>query len=140
MPDRSTCAPCSLLFSTLCFALVGGAPEAGAQQVAGSVGVSLTVLQPVVTPVVRVTRFAVDPDGVAHVETARASADASQLVMMRISCPTTGYSSQVLTPGVVPAASPSSRLGYSLKIGRAPRSADTQPVVLRVEYLTVAGT
>jgi hypothetical protein len=113
---------------------------AGAQQVGGSLGVSLTILKPVTTQPVRVTGFSVDRDGVARLETtAPTTAHASQLVMTTVASSTRGFAPVEQTPALVAAADDATRLSYRLDVGRASGSAD-RAVELRVQYLTVAGT
>jgi hypothetical protein len=113
---------------------------AGAQQAGGSIGVALTVLQPVGTQTVRLAAFSVDGNGVARFETtAPATARATQLVMTSVSSSTTGFVPQQQRPALV-AGNGASRLSYVVNVGRSPRHDDARPVELLVEYLTVAGT
>lgn len=143
MSDRSTAAVRSwtTLIAALLLAVGVVAPEARAQRASGSIDVSLTVLPPVSTQAIRVTSFSVDRSGVARVETtAPISAQATQLVMARVSSSATGFVPQAQTPSMVPAASTSSRLRYLVNVGRAPRASETRDIALRVEYLAVAGT
>jgi hypothetical protein len=113
---------------------------AGAQQVGGSLGVSLTILKPVTTQAVRVTGFTVDRDGVARLETtAPTTAHASQLVMATVASSTRDFAPVEQAPALVAAADEATRLSYRLDVGRPSGSAD-RAVELRVQYLTVAGT
>jgi hypothetical protein len=130
-----------ILAATLIVA-TSGAPSVGrSQQVAGSIGVSLTILQSIASQSIRVTSFSVDRNGVARLETTvPASARTSQLVMTRISSSSTGVASEVQPSALVPPSSTELRLGYLVHLGRVPRNARARRVELRVEYLTVAGT
>jgi hypothetical protein len=125
--------------------LVVGPRRAVAQRVGGSIGVSLTVLQPAGTRAVEVTRFSVARDGTASLRTtAPTTAPVSQLVMTRISSSANGFVSTMQAPALLRgdgAADVAEReLSYQLNVGRSSATGAPRDVRLRVEFLTVAGT
>jgi hypothetical protein len=131
------------LLATLVLAV---APRgAMAQRAGGSIGVSLTVLQPVGTRAVEVTRFSVARDGTASLRTtAPTTAPVSQLVMTRISSSANGFVSTMQAPALLRgdgAADVAEReLSYQFDVGRSSPTDAPHDVRLRVEFLTVAGT
>ena len=103
--------------------------------------VALTILQPIAAPQLRVTEFDIGRDGVARIETTLSSAaPTSQLVMARVSSPTTECTPEPQPPTLVPSSSSGARLLHLVKVKRDPRTPAAQPVELRVEYLIVAGS
>jgi hypothetical protein len=151
MPHRPHSSPRSTspLLLALAAALLTIAPsEALAQRLGGSIGVSLTVLEPVATQPVQVTALRVGRDGVATVETtAPTTGPTSQLLMARVS-------SSTRADGGVPSAvmlgaargvsgdrlAGAGRISHRVDVGRTPTGAPTRDVQLRIEYLAVAGT
>jgi hypothetical protein len=121
--------------------LVALGSAASGQRVGGSIGVSLTVLQPVSTQAVRIVGFGVDRSGLATVETsAPSTASVSQIVMASVS-DGSGVSSPAVPARRAPATNGSPSVGYVVDLGAVARpEAARQPVQLRLQYLTVAGT
>lgn len=73
------------------------------QQVGGSIGVSLTILEPVAETQPRVIAFDVDRAGIVHIEsTLPTSARTSRLVMARVSSSTNGIAAEPQLPMLVP--------------------------------------
>ncbi len=119
----------------------GGASVGRTQQLSGSIGVSLTILQPVVSQPMRVTSFSIDRAGVARLETTiPASAPTSQLVMTRVTSSTMAVAPDLRSAALVPPSDTASRMNLFVNVGRALRVAEPRRLELRVEYLTVAGT
>jgi hypothetical protein len=119
----------------------GGVASVGrTQQVAGSIGASITILQPIAGQPVRVTGFSVDRNGVARLETTMpTSARTSQLVMTRVSSSTMDIAREPLASTLVPSDT-ASRMRFLVNVGRAAEGADQRRLELRVQYLTIAGT
>ena len=153
MTLRSARTPRTTAFAALtalALVMVGLPMRAEAQRVGGSIGVSLTILEPVTTRAVEVTGFRVDRDGMATVETtAPTSGQASQVVMTRVASSADGFVPVRLAPvllrGAGSGAAESSvgghRMHYLVNVGRVARDAGAQrDVELRIEYLAVAGT
>jgi hypothetical protein len=146
MPDRSHSMLRSMtLFAAL--ALFGATPSlVRAQRVGGSVGVSLTILQPVATQAVRVTSFSVDANGVARLETtAPTSGETSQLVMASVASSTNGFARVRQAPAVLRGAGTATadaarRMSYLVNVGEPGSATQRRDVELRIEYLAVAGT
>ena len=129
-----------MLAVTLIVATSGAATVSRAQPVASSIGASLTILQPLATQPVRVTGFSLGRDGVARIETtAPTSAQASQLVMTRISNSATGLAPEPQVPELLPPSSATARIRYLVNVGRAPPTPVARRLELRVEYVIVAG-
>ena len=133
-----------VLAAALVVATGGGAAVGRTQQVAGSIGVALTILEPVATPPLRVTGFDLGRDGLGRIETTLpASAQTSLLVMARVASSTTGYAPETQPPTLVAPSSGVTRVRYLVNVGRDRRAGRARegPTELRVEYLiVVAGT
>ena len=115
----------------------GGASVGRSQQVVGSIGASLMILEPVAAPPLRITGLDIGPDGVAHVETMLPSSRrTSQIVMARVSSSTTGFAPQ--PPLLVAPSGRATRVRHQLSIGRDRRSDAVRPTEVRVEYLIIA--
>ena len=141
---RSTPLPMLALAAILAGVLPA---NAAAQRVGGSIGVSLTILEPVTTRGVEVTGFRVDKDGRATLETtAPTTGQTSQLVMARVSSSANGFQPVEQAPVLVAgdrrdaAASAASRMSYRVDVGGAGAAGAPRDVQLRIEYLAVAGT
>ena len=141
MSDRSPLiCRCWVLAGALVVATGGVASVGRTQQLTGSIGASITILQPIAGQPMRVTRFSVDRNGVARLETTiPTSARTSQLVMTRVSSSTTDVAREPLTSALVPSDT-ASRMRFLVNVGRAPEDTDQRRLELRVQYLTVAGT
>ena len=119
-------------------ATVGVAPV-GRAQVTGSIGASLTILEPTAASLPRVTEISLGRDGVVRVETtASASPGRSPLVVMRVATSATGAAGPPLPSMCVAAPSGETRARYRLEPGRDDRTERSGPKALRVEYLIVA--
>ena len=142
MPDRTPSICRTLVLAAAIIGATGSAASVGrTQQMIGTIGASLTILQPVASQPIRVTGFTVDRDGVARVEmTVPSSARTSQLVMTRVTTSATGFVPEPQPPMLVPRSSADSRVRCHVRVVRDLRAAYTRPLELRVEYLTVAGT
>jgi hypothetical protein len=141
MPARSTPTTRTTLLATALLLGLGSAAHGQSLRAGGSIGVSMTILQPVATQSVRVVGFDVDRNGLATVETtAPMTGPVSHIVMASVSGGANGASvAMPARAGVPVAASP--RPSYVVDLGRVARqSATGQPIQLRVQYLTVAGT
>ena len=128
--------------AVLAIALLAGlGAEARSQRAGGSIGVSLTILQPLSTQPVQVVGFDVDRNGLATLQTTSpATAPVSQIVMASVEreSPTGAVTRQDGAPTTTMVASPALR--YVVDLG-APRAvAARETVQLRLRYLTVAGT
>jgi hypothetical protein len=138
----------SLPMLALAAVLTGVLPaDAAAQRVGGSIGVSLTILEPVTTRGVEVTGFRVDKDGRATLETtAPTTGQTSQLVMARVSSSANGFQPVEQAPVLVAGerrdapARAASRMSYRVDVGGAGAAGAGRDVQLRIEYLAVAGT
>lgn len=132
------------LLTVLAAALLALAPErASAQRVGGSIGVSLTVLEPVAASAAEVTALRIGRDGIALVETTvPTSGPTSQLVMARVTSSAGGAAARPapVVPRALGVAAEGARIGHRIDVGRAAASAATRDVQLRIEYLAVAGT
>lgn len=148
MPDRSTPSTRSTLplWTCLAWVLIGLAPSvASGQRVGGSIGVSLTILEPVATRAVEVTGLRLRRDGTAVFQTtAPTAAQASQIVMTRVSSSTNGFvpvgQAPTLLRGAGDADSAAQQMSYRVDVGRAATADAPRDVQLRIEYLAVAGT
>ena len=135
-----------LIASLLASLVLAAAPRSAvAQRVGGSMGVSLTVLQPLGTRAVEVTAFRIERDGTASLRTtAPATAQVSQVVMARISSSANGFVPASQAPALLRnagAAGPAERdLSYRVEVGRGSTDGAPRDVRLRIEFLTVAGT
>lgn len=152
MPTRlprlcSTLGPCL----GLVVALISGSPATShAQRAGGSIGVSVTILEPVATRAVEVTGFRLERDGRATLETtAPAAGRISQLVMARVWSSANGFQPAEEPPvllggdrGAEVAAldAGTQRMSHRVDVGRAAPGAKAREVQLRFEYLVVAGT
>jgi len=132
---------CRILASALLAATSGVASVGQTQQLAGSIGVSLTIQQPVASQPMRVTGFRVDRSGVTRLETTIPTATrASQVVMVRVSSAAMDFAPDSQGPVLVPPADTAMRLHLLVNVGRATPNGAPRRLGLRVEYLTVAGT
>jgi hypothetical protein len=130
----------SILALVLLAATAGAASVGHTQQVAGSIGVSLTILQPTVVAPPRVTGFEVR-DGIARIETTLpAPARTSQLVMSRIASSASAYTPEAERPTLVMPSSGVIRMRHRVSLPRDRRADRAPPTALRVEYLIFAGT
>lgn len=137
---RLTCLALQALLAT-CLGVLCAAP-ASAQRAGGSIGVSLTVLPPVVSRPVEVTSFRMNADGTATLRTtAPTTSPVSQLVMTRVSSSAIGFAPVTQSPAVVRGGDDHTprELSYRFDLGRS-AAALPSDVQLRIEYLTVAGT
>jgi hypothetical protein len=118
---------------------LGSAANAQSVRAGGSIGVSLIVLQPAVTQPVRLLGFDVDRNGLATLRTtAPVAGPASRIVMTGIVHDSSGGVKRV-SP-LLPATESAASLRYVVDLGSAPHGDLRQPVQLRLQYLTVAGT
>jgi hypothetical protein len=151
MTRRSARRPfTTTLAALIALAMVGLPMRAQGQRVGGSIGVSLTVLEPVTTQSVEVTDFRVDRAGTATLETtAPTSGLASQVVMTRVASSANGFVPVRLAPVLLRGArsanaessSGTRRMRYLVDVGQVASEAGTpRDVELRIEYLAVAGT
>jgi len=132
---------CRILAAALLAATSGLASVGQTQQLSGSIGVSLTIQQPVASQPMRVTGFSVDRSGVTRLETTiPTAARASQVVMVRVSSAARDVAPDSQQPVLVPPADTAMRLHLLLNVGRATPNGAQRRLGLRVEYLTVAGT
>jgi len=123
--------------------LLGSGSIAHAQSMrdGGSIGVSLTILPPVSTQPVRVIGFDVDRNGVATLQTtAPTSASVSQIVMASVVRETAGAATATAESPLAPTMVASPDLRYVVDLGAPRATVARQPVQLRLQYLTVAGT
>jgi hypothetical protein len=140
MSRRSPSVSRALLLAAALIAATGGAASVGrSQQVAGSIGASLTILEPTPAPQPQVTRIDLGRDGVARIETMLpASARTSHLVIARVSSSTTGFTPEPQPPVLVAPSGGVTLMRYLVSV-RRDRRADQAPLTeLRVEYLIVA--
>jgi hypothetical protein len=126
-------------------ALAVAAQRTAAQHVGGSIGVSLTVLQPVGSRAVEVTGFQVGRDGTASLRTTPpTTAQVSQVVMTRISSSASGFVPAMQAPTLLRADHSADarerELSYRVDVGRPHTDGAPRDVQLRIEVLTVAGT
>jgi hypothetical protein len=140
MSRRSPSACRSWILAAALVAATGGVASVGrSQQVFGSIGVSLTILEPIAAPGLRVTGFDVSRDGIAGIETTvSSSVRTSQLVMTRIWSSTAGFALEHQPPVLVAPSSGALRTRYRVSIARERRRDHARPTELRVEYLIVA--
>ena len=140
MSHRSPSACRSWTLAAALVAATGGAASVGrTQQVIGSIGVSLTIREPIAAPELRVTGFDVDRDGIARIETTLAtSTRTSQLVMTRLSSPTTAFTPVPQPPMLVAPSRSAARARYLVNVGCEHRTDRARPTELRVEFLIVA--
>ena len=139
MSRRSLSACRSWILAAALVSATGGVASVGrTQQVPGSIGASLTILEPIATPGLRVTGFDVGRDGIARIETTvSSSVRTSQLVMARIWSSTAGFTPEQQPPMLVAPSSGALRTRYRVSIARERRD-HGRPTELRVEYLIVA--
>lgn len=147
MPDRSPTLLRSMTVLAALAVFAAATPSlVGAQRVGGSIGASLTILQPVATQAVRLTGFSVDANGVARLETtAPTSGEASQLVMASVASSTNGFARVRQAPVVLrgsgaATADAARRMSYLVNVGQSGSVVQRRDVELRIEYLAVAGT
>ena len=136
----------------LLVALISGSPAtAHAQRAGGSIGVSLTILEPLATRAIEVTGFRLGRDGRVTLETTAPTAGRiSQLVMARVSSSANGFQPVEQPPvllggerggeGAVALDARAQRMSHRVDVGRAAPGAEAREVQLRIEYLVVAGT
>jgi hypothetical protein len=115
-----------------------------AQNVGGSIGVSLTILQPVTTQAVQIVGFNVDRTGMATVETTSpVTGAATQLVMTNVSSSSSRFVPQQQASSLVRGEQQQrtpARISYQVNVGKHVHGVDREPVQLLVQYLAVAGT
>jgi hypothetical protein len=142
MPNSPTIHRSRVLAAALIAATGGAASVGRTQQVVGSIGVSLTIFEPISALQPRVTRIDLGRDGIARIETMfPASTRTSQLVMARVSSSTTGFATVPQPPMLIAPSSGARRVRYLVSVGGDGRADRAQPRELRVEYLVVvAGT
>lgn len=133
------------LAAALVLSIAARPADVRAQNVTGSIGVSLTVLQPVATESVELLGVEVDRAGMATIAmTAPVSGPASQLVMTSVASSTTSFVAVQQAPSIIRArgaAGGPARLHYLVEVGPGDRAASEQrPVEVRIKYLAVAGT
>lgn len=118
----------------------GTAAHAQSMRSGGSIGVSLTILPPVATESARLLGFDVDRNGLATLRmSAPASRPASRIVMTSVVAESMGAAPRRVAT-LAPSAGSSAPLRYVVDLGRSPEGEPRQPVQLRLQYLTVAGT
>ena len=135
----------ALVACMLGLSIVAPQREAHAQTANGSLGVSLTILQPVATESVRLLGLAVDRAGMATIATtAPVSGPASQVIMTSVASSTSGFVPVQQAPALIHARGASDaapRFDYRVDVGaRRASDAARRPVQLRIQYLAVAGT
>jgi len=118
---------------------------ASAQQIGGSIFVSLTIVPPIAGRTVAVTDFRIGRDGMATVRTtAPTEAQSTSLVMTRISSSVNGFVPTRFMPALPCGARETEcaarGLRYHVDVGRSADSAAPRAVQLHIEYLVVAGT
>ena len=138
-PRRRPCLTALLAIGLL--AGLGSRAQGQSMRAGGEIGVSLTILRPVTTQAVSILSFDVDRNGFASVRTtAPAVGPVSHIVMATVSSASAGTT--VAAParrGMATPASPA--LGYVVDLGSVPPADPAgEPVQLRLQYLTVAGT
>ena len=128
---------------------------APAQRANGSLGVSATVLPPIMTRPAELTSFQVERDGTARLETTAPGAGAvSLIVMATVSSSANGFVPVAQPPVRVKAMSRTQRLDraassaeasdahwrYEVELGSPPVGSESQDVSVRISYLIVPGT
>lgn len=151
MPDRSpSLRRLCILAAALIAATGGGASVGRTQQVAGSIGASLTIVASIAAPP-RITGFDLGRDGVVRIEATlpdshgvrseeAGSTGAPPLVMVRVSRAGSSFIPDAQPFLSLAPAQGEQHLLHVMKLNRVPRALDTRWVELRVEYLIVAGT
>ena len=139
----SSLSPSPLRSWILAAALVvatGGAASVGrTQQVSGSIGATLTILEPVTAPEFLVSGFDVGRDGVARFETTIPRAPRTPaLLIARVSSSTTDFTPEAPARVLIAPTSGATRLHFRVGVGRDRRTDPGRPAKLRVEYLIVA--
>jgi hypothetical protein len=127
------------------FAFAVAPQRTAAQRVGGSLGVSLTVLQPVGSRAIEVTGFHVNRDGTASFRTtAPTAAQVSQLVMTRVLSSANAFAPASQRPAMLcpdrAANAAECELSYRVDVGRSDAGGAPRDVQLRIEVLAVAGT
>ncbi|MDB4883558.1 MAG: hypothetical protein JWL95_2324 [Gemmatimonadetes bacterium] len=119
-----------------------GLAMAQATPASGSIGVSLTILQPVATRAVELLGFSVDRAGMARFQTsAPVSGPASQVVMTTVSSSLSSFAPAQQAPTLVGTQAAPTTFSYLVHVGTPDRAAVGQrPVIVRIQYLAVAGT
>jgi hypothetical protein len=142
MSRLSPSARRSRILAVVLLAATGGVASVGrTQQVPGSIGASLSILEPAAAAPPRVTGFDVGRDGIARIETILSpSPRASRLVMARISSSATRFTPELQPPTLVTPSSAATRASYRVRVPRDRPTDRTRPTELRVEYLIVPGT
>jgi hypothetical protein len=127
-----------ILAAALVVATGGAASVGRTQQVTGSIGATLTIIEPVAAPRFLVSGFDVGRDGVARFETTIPLAlRTPPLVIARVSS-STDFTPEAPASVLIAPASGATRLRYLVRVGRDRRADHTRPTELRVEYLIVA--
>jgi hypothetical protein len=126
-----------------------------AQRVGASLGVSATVLPPIIRQAVELVSFRVVRKGIARLETTTPIPGAvSLIVMSTVSSSANGFVPVAQPPALVEAASrrdwaegatlsPDARAprwGYEIQLARTPVGSDSNDVAVRITYLIVPGT
>jgi len=153
---RSRTSSGSWLSLALILTTLAVAPAlAQAQRVSGLLGVSATVLPPIVTLAVELTSFRAGRNGIARLETTTPSAGAvSLIVMSTVSSSGNGFVPVAQAPALVTAthrrewleaAAPSTdtraaRWRYDVELGPTPSRSEMHDVSVRISYLIVPGT
>ena len=140
MSNLSPSALRSWILAAAVVVATGGAASVGrTQQVSGSIGATLTILEPVAAPEFLVSRFDVGRDGVARFETTIPLAPRTPaLVIARVSSSTTDFTPEAPAPVLIAPTGGATRLHYRVGVGRDRRADPARPTKLRVEYLIVA--
>ena len=126
-----------------------------AQRVSGVLGVSATLLPPIMTQGAELASVRMERNGIAHLETTPPIAGAvSLIVMTTVASSANGFVPVTLPPALVrasgrrhalgaaasPADSTAPRWRYQLPLGTPPGRADSSDVSVRISYLVVPGT
>jgi hypothetical protein len=145
----------SLALALILTTLVPAPTVAWAQRANGLLGVSATVLPPILTHGVELTSFRVERNGVALLETTTPAAGAvSLIVMSTVSSSANGFVPVAQAPALVrPTQRPerpdtptrtidsrASRWRYELELGPVPSRSEPHDLSVRISYLIVPGT
>jgi len=142
MSRLSPSARRSRILAVVLLATTGGVASVGrTQQVTGSIGASLTILEPTAAAPPRIAGFDVGRDGIARIETILSpSPRVSRLVMARISSSGTPFTPELQPTTLVTPSSAATRVSYRVRVPRDRPTDRTRPTELRIEYLIVLGT
>lgn len=125
------------------------------QRANASLGVSATVLPPIIGRAAELISFRVERTGIARLETTTPIAGAvSLIVMSTVSSSANGFVPVAQSPALVEAAprrewlegamrsteARASRWGYEVPLGSTPAGPDSTDVSVRITYLIVPGT